>query len=67
MVEWGVWKSKFSGGSREGMGGKESELLEREYKLKGSSFKTAKEGQKEPEMKPGVMGAEHISEPVQGA
>lgn len=66
MVEWGVWKSEFSCGSREGRGGgKERELLETEYKLKGPSFKTANEGQKEPEMKPGVMAAEHNSEPVQ--
>lgn len=40
-------------------------MLETEYKLKGPSFKTANEGQKEPEMKPGVMAAEHNSEPVQ--
>lgn len=48
-----------------GAEGKERELLETEYKLKGPSFKTANEGQKEPEMKPGVMAAEHNSEPVQ--
>lgn len=55
MVEWAVWKSEFSCGTREGAGGEERELFEREYKLKGSRFKTAKEGQKEPEMKSGVM------------
>lgn len=66
MVEWGVWQSTFSCESREGgKKKKERELLETEYKLKGSSFKKAKQAQKDPEMKAGAMAAEHSSEPVQ--
>lgn len=46
-------------------GEKRNELLEQEHKLKGSSFKKVKGGQKEPEMEPGVMATQHSSEPAQ--
>jgi len=46
-------------------GKKKRELLETEYNLKGSSFKKAKEGQKQPELKPGMIAAQHNSDPVQ--
>ena len=55
MVEWGVWQSRFRSGSRERKKKRGGDLLEGEYKLKGSSFKIDSEGQKEPETEPGVM------------
>lgn len=55
MVEWGVWQRRFRSGSRERKKKRGGDLLEGEYKLKGSSFKIDSEGQKEPETEPGVM------------